>query len=523
MVAAGDVMRSDRLKQVLLELDSNFDEKELGFSKFNRFVAEAANRGVLHLQKMENGQFEIALADGDTAPAVAKSERTRGRGRRREERPAAEKKPIDRREPTEPERPAAEKKPIDRHERTEPAPRPDAQPVRTDGAAPKSGLPGAYDLLRRAARELGGTPERAVRDSDVKRRMLDLDPEFDESTFGFSKFSRFLRQAHDAEFINLRKIDNGNYELTLPDGTVPREPAQADEQADGPPPSHEARHEEQPRDESREERGRGRRGRRGGRREDSRERDQPSAQRAETAQAEEGTPRPSAAAKAVDGRPAIREDVPQGRSPAPQSPPPAVSRPGASTVIGLRRGSRGGRLGGPPPLLEGQAVGPRAPVSPPAPPSSEPQRTTPFAAPDLGLPVRKDAVIEYLTKAYKGIGRKSAETLIDAVGASNVFAALESDPDRVREVLGDRRGTTLLDAWAEDFARRSGGGRRGNRASVPEAAKTAAQTPVPTAPPPGPAANIDSVASDGAKPRRPRGRRGGRKRNPKAKAESKDA
>src|SRR5512142_372252 len=33
----GDVMRSDRLKQVILELNPNFDEKALGFTKFNRF------------------------------------------------------------------------------------------------------------------------------------------------------------------------------------------------------------------------------------------------------------------------------------------------------------------------------------------------------------------------------------------------------------------------------------------------------------------------------------------------------
>src|SRR5262247_4112046 len=42
-----DVMRSDRLKQILIELDPNFDEKALGFPKFNRFVQEAANRGLL--------------------------------------------------------------------------------------------------------------------------------------------------------------------------------------------------------------------------------------------------------------------------------------------------------------------------------------------------------------------------------------------------------------------------------------------------------------------------------------------
>src|SRR5512144_926538 len=54
MAEHNDVMRSDRLKQVMLELDPNFDEKALGFSKFNRFIQEAASRGLLELTKLEN-------------------------------------------------------------------------------------------------------------------------------------------------------------------------------------------------------------------------------------------------------------------------------------------------------------------------------------------------------------------------------------------------------------------------------------------------------------------------------------
>ncbi len=55
----GDVMRADRLKQVMQQIDSSFDEKNLGMSKFSRFVAEAAHRGLLTLTKLENGQFEV--------------------------------------------------------------------------------------------------------------------------------------------------------------------------------------------------------------------------------------------------------------------------------------------------------------------------------------------------------------------------------------------------------------------------------------------------------------------------------
>ncbi|MGH7501073.1 MAG: NYN domain-containing protein [Longimicrobiales bacterium] len=466
MVTGGDVMRSDRLKQVLLELDPNFDEKQLGFSKFNRFVAEAANRGLLHLQKMENGQFEITLADGqEPPPAAARPERARGRGRRRDEKPLTEKKAPERDEPK-----AADTGPLDSVERPAPKPRAETRDVQDA----KAGLPTAYDLLRRAAKELGGTPERAVRDSDVKRRMLDLDPDFDESIFGFSKFSRFLRQAHDAELINLRKIDNGNYELTLPDGQgAPGAVARAADGV-GTEPAREDRSESQ-----REEQRRGRRGRRGVRNEDRDRQPRGDADqrkpRDRTGHAKTNTVIDATTNNTAPGtRPGSTAPATGPTSTAPAIPAAARdSRSTASTAIGLRRGSRGARPGGPPPLLEGQAIGARSPsaagpksadVVPadPSPPAARPG----FAPGSLGLPVKKEAVVEYLTKAYKGIGRKSAEHLIEAVGAANVFTTLAEQPDRIRQVLGDKRGATLLDAWTEDFARRSGGRRRGVRAGA---------------------------------------------------------
>lgn len=55
MVARSDVMRSDRLKQVMQELDANFDEAGMGFSKFSKFLAEASSRGLVKLKKLENG------------------------------------------------------------------------------------------------------------------------------------------------------------------------------------------------------------------------------------------------------------------------------------------------------------------------------------------------------------------------------------------------------------------------------------------------------------------------------------
>ena len=102
----GDVMRSDRLKQVMQDIDATFDEKNYGYSKFSKFVSDAAEKGLVTITKLENGQLEVgpsgaapagaapraAAADEDGAPA--REERSgrrgrrggRGRGRDREER-----------------------------------------------------------------------------------------------------------------------------------------------------------------------------------------------------------------------------------------------------------------------------------------------------------------------------------------------------------------------------------------------------------------------------------------------------
>ena len=41
MARNGDVMRSDRLKQVMQQIDPNFDERNAGFNRFSKFVLEA--------------------------------------------------------------------------------------------------------------------------------------------------------------------------------------------------------------------------------------------------------------------------------------------------------------------------------------------------------------------------------------------------------------------------------------------------------------------------------------------------
>ena len=80
----GDVMRSDRLKQVMLDIDSTFDEKSLGFSKFSRFVSEASRKGLIEIRRMENGQYEIVQSKGGKKSDDRKSP-ARGREKKKPE------------------------------------------------------------------------------------------------------------------------------------------------------------------------------------------------------------------------------------------------------------------------------------------------------------------------------------------------------------------------------------------------------------------------------------------------------
>jgi uncharacterized protein (TIGR00288 family) len=234
MAADDDVMRSDRLKQVMVELDPTFDEGVLGFTKFNKFLTEAASRNRLALKKLENGQYEVQPFEH--GGAESREERPHGRGRRdRKEEPRREsreqRESRGSREPREPreraqadsaapsrgrgepraERPRQEAAPSPEPRRE--AAKPAARPVARDRREEQIGE--AYELLRRAVRELASQPGEAVRDSDIKRKMLEIEPGWDESTIGFTKFSRFLRQAHDAEVVDLSRHADGFFEARL--------------------------------------------------------------------------------------------------------------------------------------------------------------------------------------------------------------------------------------------------------------------------------------------------------------------
>ena len=217
----GDVMRADRLKQVMQQIDSSFDEKNLGMAKFSRFVSEAAQRGLLSLTKLENGQFEVglpraagALTSGEpaTASAVARiatpraeetetSDRPRrsrrgGRGRDRDrdgraQRPAAARSA-----------PPTETEAISTADISADTPVAAAPAANADGIG-SSGLrltrEDAFSLVRRAVSESGTARASQVR--TVARDILGRDSE----SLSERNFLRILQDAHDANLIDLRR------------------------------------------------------------------------------------------------------------------------------------------------------------------------------------------------------------------------------------------------------------------------------------------------------------------------------
>ena len=363
-----DVMRSDRLKQVMIELDPGFDEGEYGFSKFSRFLTEASSRGLLQIKKLENGQHGVAPAKEGGASKVeegGRAEEPRRGGRRRGGgRDSSEGRPRPR----------------------ERAPETRERVGRGAGAPAQDGLPlrAAYELLRSALERMLAAGREAVRDSDVKRMMLELDAQFDESKLGFSKFSRFLLQASDHEIIALRKLDSGNYEVSLrPAGDSGSSP-----------------------------------------------------------------PQPS-------GSPVTAEPTPE---------PSPAQKESALVALGRRFGLRLGPLrsreeAAPPPPPPPVPAPPPAPVVPSPPPAPPVAQVDPSK---LGLPTDAGAQVRYLTNRYKGVGKKTAEKLVEGLG-ENLFTVLQEEPQRVQELIPPARAENVLEQWKADFDRRSGLG--GEKAS----------------------------------------------------------
>ena len=417
MTTQGDVMRSDRLKQVMLELDGRFSEGNFGFSKFSKFVAEAANRGLVRLHKLENGQYEVKPGSGrgsadDSAPTKGPKARSRPSARRG--RPARAQRgdgvgggagkdveQVEAREEAEGSRPGADL---------------DPEPLRS-----------AYDLMLRCLQKLKEMGKDSARDSDVKRKMLEADRGFDEGELGFGKFSRFLLQAEEHGVISLKKTAMGNYLVSLADSPAVGLPSAATEGGSS----------------------------RGG-------------------------------------------GVSTGR-------------------LGPRGGSGGRKETDGPVLLEGQIVGKVDRMA------DRPSPGARIDAGSLGLPTGERAIVSYLTNSYGGVGKKTAESLVEAFGV-DVFVVFETEPGRVAEIV-PRRAPQVLAEWRADFERRSAKARNekevtsvplGGVETVPPPSSFPSSAPAPDSafsPPPVPDSAFSSArAPDSPPSSAPAPRSGGARR-----------
>jgi len=187
MQSEGDVMRSDRLKQVMQSLDPNFDERDVGFNKFSKFVVAAGQRGLLKLNKMNNGQFAVELGANANVPT-------------------AEAAGMEAREVADHASANAQKQRSHR-------------PVQ-QAATTHLTLSESFELLRQALMVLEAVGGQSTDGERVRSKMMELLDTEDDPAFDPRRFPRLLRQAHDAGLIDLIKSGDNDYLLKLSDSEM---------------------------------------------------------------------------------------------------------------------------------------------------------------------------------------------------------------------------------------------------------------------------------------------------------------
>ncbi len=238
MTAHNDVMRSDRLKQVMQEIDPGFNEKDVGFSRFSKFVVEAAHKGLINLTKLDNGQYEISL--GSSVPGAAAQplgvaspprprERGEGRGRGRRGRGRDEREGRGEQPGVDESGALAMPSPI-----AAPEPRRSA-----------FSLDGAFGLIKQAIGRLGGE-SRAVSAEELGEAIAEI--QGDAAAVEPARVQELLREAQDRELIDLEKEANGAFTVKLRDtpparegpAAVPAAVSEVDETLDPPMPQSSA-------------------------------------------------------------------------------------------------------------------------------------------------------------------------------------------------------------------------------------------------------------------------------------------
>jgi uncharacterized protein (TIGR00288 family) len=489
MTERGDVMRSDRLKQVMLELDPTFDEKGAGFSKFNRFLAEAAHREIVLLRKAPNGQYEVAPGRS----ASESTERVEAEPPSRRKAGSKPKKTSSRAAPK-PHKAAKTEKTPPAEPTAAPAVEAQVAPSETVVELPTAETPAAeahaaevhrihtadlrhaYDMLREAVGNLAKNRE-AVRDSEVKRRLLSGDEGFDEGALGFRKFSRFLVQARDEGVIDLSQGEDGNFYLSLP--AVEASPATQSRSEAASTPAQEAK------------RPRAGRGRRGDGRERGPGRGARDERQPEAAPAAEPEPEPqpheapegaSETAEVVEATPSARQrqglgrfrrgsrgrDKPIGEGSGPRLGPVTESSeaPGAerapdngdsteplepvekapaldmeaapSRGMGRFRGGSRGRA-----AQRSPAAGVASEAGEAEAGDAEADEAEAGDAEGAFLDGPAAQAVEHMVRSYPGVGRRTAERLAKEFG-SRVFEIIDNEPDRVFAVLTKSRANAVI-------------------------------------------------------------------------------
>jgi uncharacterized protein (TIGR00288 family) len=236
MTRNGDVMRSDRLKQVMQQIDPNFDERNAGFNRFSKFVIEAGHRGVVSITKLDNGQYEVApgsIPAGGTGtapqshrpaaePAREESQQPRGRedgGRGRRGRRG---------------RGGRDRVAGGPHrERMNGSPRTEGARAPSREERPEGGLTlaRAFQLMAQALSEFRSP----VGQEALRLRMVAMHGR-DDALLDPTRFPRLLRQANDAEVADVRKVGDDDYEISAQGGSA-RQASPPPSQTDEPQPA----------------------------------------------------------------------------------------------------------------------------------------------------------------------------------------------------------------------------------------------------------------------------------------------
>ena len=187
MLRNGDVMRSDRLKQVMQSIDPSFDEKDVGCNRFSKFVVEAEKRGLVRLTKMENGQHAVDIGPNANVPVdhAAAAQTQSGKpdvtaGSPRGKRTARARGERD-------------------------------SKVRTLTLT----LSESMELLKRALLAAGAMGDEATMADRAREGMVEIHGNDSDPVFEPNRFQRLLRQAHDADIIELIKSGGDDYMLKL--------------------------------------------------------------------------------------------------------------------------------------------------------------------------------------------------------------------------------------------------------------------------------------------------------------------